>query len=83
MKWLKENGCSFTVYASLEASEIGNLKIMKWLKENGCSFTGSKVTIKKEMSHWSGAVKFGNIDNMAWLKEIGCPFMKETFSEAT
>jgi len=36
LKWLRENGCPWSVHALQKAKERKNPQTLKWLIENGC-----------------------------------------------
>ena len=73
LKYLHENGCSWSTETCNKAAENGHIDCLKYLHENGCPW--STETCNK-------AAQYGHLYCLKYLHQNGCPWSTETCTKA-
>jgi hypothetical protein len=73
LKYLHENGCTLSYYATRRAAQNGHLDCLKYLHQNGCPWS-------HYATRW--AAKYGHLDCLKYAHQNGCPWDIYTIDSA-
>jgi hypothetical protein len=74
LKWLRENGCELSSYASVKAAKCGHLETLKWLIKH-VKWYSSYVTC-------ADVAEGGHLETLKWLHKRGCTLDQSTCAMA-
>ena len=78
VKWARENGFKWDMYALEAAAAHGHLEVIQYLREHGCSWNSCEAAALCE-----AAAANGQLEVLKYLRKHGCPWDARTASEAS
>ena len=73
VRWLRDEGCDWSVWACRFAAETGRLQVLQWLRANGCPW---------DVDTCKFAALNGQMATLRWARENGCPWDVQTRDRA-